>query len=343
MATQDYSDSTSVQTAAIDTVISNNLILDSLPKVNDSSTNVQNINSTLPTSQQDSTNIVTKVDTAIAKKNIGKESNQTTKVNTAVKTKSTIKSKPQTKSEPQYITQEMSNLSTTVEYNTSNKNEFVKKHHEIISLGFLLSLVIILIITRVTLSKFLKDTLYATVNSQIANKIFRDFNMFFRRTSVSVNFIYICSTGFFLSAFYTKLINANPLSIQNEVYTPLFFMLFLFGNLVIDYLITFINGYINDNFNSSKEILFNSLLYNKLIGVVLLPINFLILYLRTIPLEIPLYIGLSIIIIILIFKVGRTLLLIIKKDFPIVQYILYLCALKILPLFIIFKVITNKL
>jgi hypothetical protein len=86
----------------------------------------------------------------------------------------------------------------------------------------------------------------------------------------------------------------------------------------------------------------NSTLYTRALGVFLLPCVFLIAYTTGKISNIVIYFSLSIIVIVLVIRTIRILRVFVDGGFSIFYFILYLCALEIAPLLIIWKEVVSR-
>ena len=89
----------------------------------------------------------------------------------------------------------------------------------------------------------------------------------------------------------------------------------------------------------TQEVLYNMNLFNRILGVVLIPVTLILAFSRLPNPEILVGIGGIMVLLCYILLVLRGLKILLRKDFPIFYLILYLCTLEILPLFYIYKLV----
>ncbi|TKG93540.1 DUF4271 domain-containing protein [Puteibacter caeruleilacunae] len=89
----------------------------------------------------------------------------------------------------------------------------------------------------------------------------------------------------------------------------------------------------------TSEYLFGMAVYNKILGILLFPIVIANAYISSEVLKGAVIAGFIIVTAIYAMLLGRGFLIFIRKQFPIFYWILYLCTLEILPLFLILKLL----
>jgi len=98
-------------------------------------------------------------------------------------------------------------------------------------------------------------------------------------------------------------------------------------------------GYVFSRLDQINEYLHNVYVYNKILGIVLLPLSFAAFYTPNRITEILLLMTIVFYLFSVIFKIIRGFQIIIKNDVFILYTILYLCTLEILPILIGYKIL----
>jgi hypothetical protein len=129
--------------------------------------------------------------------------------------------------------------------------------------------------------------------------------------------------------------------LSNSQFPPLILGLFVLGgSLAFRLLQTILNKFIGFFSNNSiylNELLFHQLIYPRVFGIIAIPFVFILAYSKGITQEISLYLIATSFIIMLILRLFRSLKVFLNKGFSIFYFLLYLCALEIIPVLILFK------
>jgi len=176
------------------------------------------------------------------------------------------------------------------------------------------------------------------INYQYAYKLVKEGNSVSYRVNTFLNFVFYMNFAMFI--FLTIKLLGYDINIQEwKIY------LLIFSLLLIIYtgksFVFNILGFIFNSKQTVNEYITNISIYNKILGVFLFPIIIAIPYI-SLQFKLPLmYIGIITIGISLIFRFLRAFQIAFKIKLSIFYLILYLCALEILPILIIGKMINN--
>ncbi len=204
-------------------------------------------------------------------------------------------------------------------------------------LGIIIFALVIFSWLRVGYGRYFQAAIQASYNFFTARRIFEESNVTRNRVFYFMNFLFFVN----ISLFIAQLLDYNHLSIFKLHGIMVFLLCFVLviiiysGKSVILHLLDFL--FLTRNGFSSY--VFTVFLYNKMIGFLLLPI---IAVLPFVPKHITPYLfvaGIGIILLLYIIRVFKGLQLGIKNRLSIFYLILYLCALEILPVLLILKVI----
>jgi len=86
-----------------------------------------------------------------------------------------------------------------------------------------------------------------------------------------------------------------------------------------------------------REYLYQTFIFNKLLGLVMLPVLLFVIYTRGVFQDVMIWIALGTIVAVLIMRSIRGMVYSFKKDISIFYMFLYLCALEIAPLALLYR------
>lgn len=193
-------------------------------------------------------------------------------------------------------------------------------------------------LARALLGRLSSSAFMATIKYSLAASMYNDNSQLQRQRDNVLYVFYFISMGFFSMLCMEKW--------EKTVFELVDFELFIFSSgaiFILFYLRIFtLNtiGYIFDKRELFKEYLYQSYSYNKLMGIVFLPLNFVIVFTIGFIHEIAVYFSLSILIVLVVFKLFRAVVFSIKKHIFNFYLFLYLCALELVPLLLLYKCLT---
>ncbi|MFC2086907.1 DUF4271 domain-containing protein [Bacteroidota bacterium] len=234
----------------------------------------------------------------------------------------------------QVITESKTKSIDLKEHSVNQRNREISGMSDLY-LGLFLFSLILLVYVRLLYYKYLKAVFRSLFNFNLANSLFYDKNILLRRTSFVLNLVYYLNIGillFFIIQYFELNIpvksNFILLILSMSIAVILFFLKSLINWIVAG--IFKIKEYVN-------EYIYNISLYNKSLGVLILPIIILITYLEPELFSYLLILGISLIILFYVMKLLRGIQIIFQKEVSIYYLILYLCTLEILPLIWLYK------
>lgn len=201
----------------------------------------------------------------------------------------------------------------------------------------LLSIVLLLSI-KAYYQKFLQQVINTLFNFQLADKMFKEKNILLRRAFffLNVNFIII------ISLFILLLSITFEVHISNKNYLDYFIILsVVVAALILRYMIFYLTGKLFQQLPVVLEYIHNKYLFNKNIGIALIPIVFTSLYVSPSISKILLIICVLFIILITVYKIFRGFQIFLKNGILLFYTILYLCTLELLPLVLGSKIIST--
>ena len=192
---------------------------------------------------------------------------------------------------------------------------------------------------RFLFGKYLSKLVESIFSSHTANNLFLDKNINMIKGSVIINILFVVN----ISLFAINILNYNSTS-SIRAYGFEEFALILLGVFLL-YIGKVIAiralGYVFKAANESKEYVFTTFLYNKNLGLFLFPVIIASPFVQPFAVEWLMYIGVFMILFFYILRLTRGLKILFRKHVSIFYMILYLCALEILPLLMIYKLLVR--
>jgi len=201
--------------------------------------------------------------------------------------------------------------------------------------GVLLFSLLLMAIIKFSYGKFLSKVIDSLFNYQVASNLFKEKNMTNLRGAIFMNLLFFVNTTVFIVVLINQF-HTGPLPFQG---IQLFFLCFL--GLLGLYLIKFVGfGIIGQVFKGpreSREYIHTVFLFNKNLGLFLFPIIVSSPFIAPYAVPLLLQLGIAMAGFFYLLRLMRGLKILFKKHVPIFYMILYLCALEILPLLMIYK------
>ncbi|PKQ63517.1 hypothetical protein BZG02_09085 [Labilibaculum filiforme] len=203
--------------------------------------------------------------------------------------------------------------------------------------GILLFALILMAIVRFSFSKFLLRVFDSTINYQTSSNLLLEKNMRNLRGSIFLNLLFYVNFALFVVQYFIYILSLN------REYNNILIFLYCFAGLVTlyntKYLFIRFVGYVFNGIKESKEYLHTVSIYNKNLGVILLPITISAPFIAQHSVPILLNTGLVLCLIFYVFRLFRGFKILFRQHVAIFYMILYLCALEILPLLMIYKLL----
>lgn len=205
--------------------------------------------------------------------------------------------------------------------------------------GVILFSLFLLASVRFLFGKYLSKLVESIFNFHTANNLFLEKNINIIKASIVLNILFVVN----ISLFTINVINSSSVS-SSQVYG---FREFVFLSIAIFFLylgkIIVIRGlgYVFKGTNESKEYLFTTFIYNKNLGLFLFPVIIALPFVQSFAVEWLMYIGVFMIIFFYVLRISRGLKILFRKHVSIFYMILYLCALEIFPLLMIYKLLVG--
>ena len=205
--------------------------------------------------------------------------------------------------------------------------------------GVILFSLFLLASTKFLFSKYLSKLIESIFNSHTANNLFLEKNINMVKGSVLVNLLFVVN----VSLFAINVMNHFSVSIDNKNGLKEFLLVFVavlclyIGKVIVVRSL----GYIFNGNNESKEYLFTTFLYNKNLGLFLFPVIIALPFIQPHAVIWLINIGLFMLLFFYILRIARGLKILFRKHVSIFYMILYLCALEIFPLLMIYKLLVG--
>ncbi len=202
--------------------------------------------------------------------------------------------------------------------------------------GVLVLVFILFTTVRLFFGKYLSQILHAAINYATASRLFRERSLSISHVSLRLDFIFFITFSLFLYQVFGKRIDFG-------VGNPFFHYLILLVGTSLFFgakqVIYSFQGSLGEASNETSEVLYNMNLYNRVIGLGMIPVTLILAFSRLQNTQFVIGLGVLITLVCYILMVFRGIKILVRKDFPIFYLILYLCTLEILPLFYIYKLV----
>lgn len=230
-------------------------------------------------------------------------------------------------------------VQTTTAYETKINNGEKNNYQEQFSSSwipvFLIIVFIILAWIKVFYNKVLRLTLRSTFNNLISNRHFREKNTFTIWGGLFLSFLFFLSGAFFLYLLFTYY---GYRIIEVSGFATYFYILSVFVFIYLcKYFFVKLTGFIFRENTGVSEYLHNVFIFNKSLGIFILPVILAIPFIPEPGKEILLKSGVGIIFLLYFLRIYRGLGIGIKINVSILYLILYLCTLEFFPLLILYK------
>lgn len=205
--------------------------------------------------------------------------------------------------------------------------------------GVILFSLFLLASVKFLFSKYLSKLVESIFNSHTANNLFLEKNINMIKGSAIINILFAIN----ISLFAINILNHNSNS-SSQQYGFKEFALVLIGIFLLyvgKVIVVRSLGYVFKGSNESKEYIYTTFLYNKNLGLFLFPVIIALPFVQSFAVEWLMYIGVFIISFFYVLRIARGFKILFRKHVSIFYMILYLCALEIFPLLMIYKLLVG--
>jgi len=190
---------------------------------------------------------------------------------------------------------------------------------------------------RLVFNKYLRQLIQSTINYSTFSRLLREryFNLFHASFRLDLIFSLIMAlfSYQFISAFKINL------GIKGSFNVYLACLGIVIGYFLAKKFIYYVIGILTESKHEVQEYLFSITVYNRVLGLFLVPVSATIAFIPLSQVEPLLYSGLGIVIIFYLMSLIRGGKIFLKKQFSISYLILYLCTLEFLPLVLIYNLL----
>lgn len=238
------------------------------------------------------------------------------------------------------VSQQVFSTSAQAEWLLSHANseifmEKVPGFHPAWFFLYLLFLLMFFAWARVYYSQIMSQTVQASTNFQVAVRMFKDKSMLQNQLDYILYVIYFLSMAYFL--FYLEEREGLlPYGIRG-VTLYLFNLALLMGVFLSRIFMINLLGSLFNQLSLFREYLYHLFIFNKLMGILILPMLLFVVYTRGAFQEAVIWVALGGVGVVLIMRIIRGIAFSLKKDISIFYMFLYLCALEIVPLALLYR------
>jgi hypothetical protein len=203
--------------------------------------------------------------------------------------------------------------------------------------GLIVLLFLLFATVKLIFNKYLSQLVQSTINYSTFSRLFREryFNLF--HASFRLDVIFNMTLALFGYQFLS-LYKIN-LGYSKSYYVYLACLGIVIGYFTAKRILYYLIGILTESKQEIQEYLFSITVFNRVLGLFLLPISATIAFIPLSQVEPLLFGGLGIIIISYILSLLRGAKIFLKKQFSISYLILYLCTLEFLPLLLIYNLL----
>ena len=203
--------------------------------------------------------------------------------------------------------------------------------------GLLVLSFILFATIKLIFNKYLSQLMQSTISYPTFTRLFREryFNLF--HASFRLDLIFHLILALF-SYQFLALFKFN-FGLSKSYYVYLACLGIVFGYFTAKRILYYLIGVLTESKQEVQEYLFSMTVFNRVLGLFLLPVTATIAFIPLSQVEPLLFAGLGIIIIFYLLSLIRGTKIFLKKQFSISYLILYLCTLEFLPLLLIYNLL----
>jgi hypothetical protein len=192
---------------------------------------------------------------------------------------------------------------------------------------------------RIVFGKFLTSIWVSAYSYQTASKAYKEQSVVQKRFSMALDLLYLINSSLFLyllnNFFAPGLFVSNGILFVCQAFFFLFFLVF------VRIVVMRITAFIFEQSELFLGFLYHYFIFNKVLGMVLIPFLIAIPYTQGTIREVLVYTGVSFVFIIHITRLFRAAVYVLKNVVLLFYLILYLCILEILPVLVVIKLLLS--
>jgi hypothetical protein len=203
--------------------------------------------------------------------------------------------------------------------------------------GLIVLLFLLFATVKLIFNKYLSQVVQSTINYSTFARLFREryFNLFHASFRLDVIFNMILA----LLGYQFLSLNKINLGFSKSYSVYLGCLGIVVGYFTFKRIIYYLIGILTESKQEVQEYLFSITIFNRVLGLFLLPISATIAFIPMSQVKILLFVGLVIIAVFYTMSLIRGAKIFLKKQFSISYLILYLCTLEFLPLLLIYNLL----
>jgi hypothetical protein len=222
---------------------------------------------------------------------------------------------------------------------TQHGNQLLIANQPVWYFILLFFLVAAIAVSQLFFGKLLKGSFQAAVRYSITVGMFNDNSLVQRQKDIILDAVYFVSLAFFILMLEIRFslfpfrIAGFPLFLSNIIFlVAIFYLKIFFVNLI---------AHIFNKTKLYQEYLYHNFTVNKLFGLLLVPLIFFLAYTREPIHDVSFYATISLFVATVAMKITKGIVFSLKKHVFSFYLFLYLCALEIVPILLIYKLITT--
>jgi len=185
------------------------------------------------------------------------------------------------------------------------------------------------------------ETLQASSNFQVASRMFKDNSILQTQLDNILYIFYVFSTAFFLYLLENKF-QWMPFALKGfRLYA--FNLGLLAAVFMLRVVLVNLAGFLFNRLSVFREYLYNTFIFNKLIGISVLPVLLFAFYTRGVLQEIFQWIAIGAVTSLVFMRIIRGIVFSYRKNISKFYMFLYLCALEMAPLLLLFRWLEGNL
>jgi hypothetical protein len=188
---------------------------------------------------------------------------------------------------------------------------------------------------RLNYGNSLLQIIQASTNFQVATRMFKDNSLLQKQLDNVLHGFYFLSVAFLLFL-GERWLGLEPYDL-NGGGLYLFNLLLLLGVFFGRIILVNLSGFLFNQLRVFREYLYNAFIFNKLLGIVVLPLLLFLVYTTGVVQDIFYWITAAVVVVVMVMRVIRGVVYSFKKDILIFYMFLYLCALELIPLALLYR------
>jgi hypothetical protein len=194
---------------------------------------------------------------------------------------------------------------------------------------------------RVYYGNIYAHTVQASTNFKVAARMFKDKSQLQNQLDNVLYTAYLLSLAYFLFLMEEKL-EVVPYNLQG-ILLYFFNLALLLGVFLARVVVMNLLGTLFNQLALFREYLYHTFIFNKLIGITILPLLLFVLYTSGVLQTVFIWVTFSTLGVVLVMRIIRGVEFSFKKDISIFYMFLYLCALELVPLVLLYRWLAGAL